>query len=74
MSFLDEISDSIVNTTKDLSKMAQNAGDLTKLQYDKNLKKANFPSFTRSWERSITKNIRTRMMNALKKSQPQFLE
>ena len=38
MGFLDEISDSIVNTTKDLSKMAQNAGDLTKLQYDKKIK------------------------------------
>jgi hypothetical protein len=40
MSFLDELSDSIVNTTKDLSKMAQNAGDLTKLQYDKKLKES----------------------------------
>lgn len=39
MSFFDELSDSIVNTTKDLGKMAQNAGDLTKLQYDKKVKK-----------------------------------
>lgn len=38
MSFLDDLSDSIVNTTKDLGKMAQNAGDLTKLQYDKRTK------------------------------------
>ena len=38
MSFLDELSDSIVSTTKDLGKMAQNAGDLTKLQYDKKVK------------------------------------
>ena len=40
MSFLDELSDSIVNTTKDLGKMAQNAGDLTKLQYDKKVKES----------------------------------
>ncbi len=40
MGFLDEISDSIVNTTKDLGKMAQNAGDITKLQYDKKVKEA----------------------------------
>jgi DNA-directed RNA polymerase subunit RPC12/RpoP len=38
MSILDELSDSIVNTTKDLGKMAQNAGDMTKLQYDKKVK------------------------------------
>jgi rubrerythrin len=38
MSFLDELSDSIVNTTKDLGKMAQNAGDMTKLQRDKRVK------------------------------------
>ena len=40
MGFLDELSDSIVNTTKDLGKMAQNAGDLTKLQYDKKVKES----------------------------------
>ena len=40
MGFLDELSDSIVNTTKDLGKMAQNAGDITKLQYDKKVKES----------------------------------
>lgn len=40
MGFFDELSDSIVNTTKDLGKMAQNAGDMTKLQYDKKVKEA----------------------------------
>ena len=40
MGFFDELSDNIVNTTKDLGKMAQNAGDMTKLQYDKKLKEA----------------------------------
>ena len=38
MGLFDEISDSIVNTTKDLGKMAQNATDMTKLQYDKKVK------------------------------------
>ncbi len=38
MGLFDEISDSIVNTTKDLGKIAQNAGDMTKLQYDKKVK------------------------------------
>ena len=38
MGLLDELSDSIANTTKDLGKMAQNAGDMTKLQYDKKVK------------------------------------
>ena len=40
MGFLDELSDSIVNTTKDLGKMAQNAGDMTKLQRDKKVKES----------------------------------
>lgn len=40
MGFFDELSDSIVSTTKDLGKMAQNAGDITKLQYDKKVKQA----------------------------------
>ena len=40
MGFFEELSDSIVNTTKDLGKMAQNAGDMTKLQYDKKVKEA----------------------------------
>ncbi len=40
MGFFDELSDSIVNTTKDLGKMAQNAGDMTKLQYDKKVKES----------------------------------
>lgn len=40
MGFFDELSDNIVNTTKDLGKMAQNAGDMTKLQYDKKVKEA----------------------------------
>lgn len=38
MGFFDELGDNIVNTTKDLGKMAQNAGDMTKLQYDKKVK------------------------------------
>ena len=38
MGFFNEIGDSILNTTKDLGKMAQNAGDFTKLQYDKKVK------------------------------------
>lgn len=38
MSFINELSDSIANTTKDLGKMAQNAGEMTKLQYDKKVK------------------------------------
>ncbi len=38
MGFLDNLSDSIANTTRDISKMAQNAGDMTKLQYDKKVK------------------------------------
>ena len=38
MGFLDDISESIVSTTKDLGKMAQNATDITKLQYDKKVK------------------------------------
>lgn len=38
MGFFDELGDSIVKTTKDLGKMAQNTGDITKLTYDKKLK------------------------------------
>ncbi len=40
MGFFNELSDSIVNTTKDLGKMAQNATDATKLSYDKKVKEA----------------------------------
>ena len=40
MGIFEDISDSIVNTTKDIGKMAQNAGDMTKLQYDKKVKEA----------------------------------
>ncbi len=38
MGLLDELSDSIANTTRDIGKMAQNAGDMTKLSYDKKVK------------------------------------
>jgi len=38
MGIFDDISDSIANTTRDLGKMAHNAGDMTKLQYDKKVK------------------------------------
>ena len=38
MGFFDELGDSIVKTTKDLGKMAQNTGDITKLTYDKKVK------------------------------------
>lgn len=38
MGFLDNLSDSIVNTTKDIGKMAQNTGDMAKIQYDKKVK------------------------------------
>ena len=38
MGLLDELSDSIANTTRDIGKMAQNAGDMTRLQYDKKVK------------------------------------
>ena len=38
MGFFDELGDEIVNTTKDIGKMAQNAGDITKLQYEKKVK------------------------------------
>ncbi|MCR5416081.1 MAG: zinc ribbon domain-containing protein [Pseudobutyrivibrio sp.] len=38
MGFLDELTEGIANTTRDIGKMAQNAGDLTKLQYDKKVK------------------------------------
>ena len=38
MGFLDDLSESIANTTKDIGKMAQNAGDMTRLQYDKKVK------------------------------------
>lgn len=38
MGLLDDLSDSIVNTTRDLGKKAQNATDMTKLQYDKKVK------------------------------------
>jgi len=38
MGLLDELSDSITSTTKEFGKFAQNAGDLTKLQYDKKVK------------------------------------
>lgn len=40
MGLLDDLSDGIANTTRDLSKMAQNAGDRTKLEYDKKTKEA----------------------------------
>ena len=40
MGFFNELSDSIVNTTKDLGKMAQNATDATKMSYDKKVKEA----------------------------------
>lgn len=40
MGFLNDLSDSIINTTKDVGKMAQNAGDMTKLQYDKKVKES----------------------------------
>lgn len=40
MGLLDDLSDSIANTTRDLGKMAQNAGDMTKLQYDKKVKES----------------------------------
>jgi len=38
MGFFDELSDSIVSTTQDLGKMAQNAGNMTKIQYDMKVK------------------------------------
>ncbi len=40
MGFLDNLSESIATTTKDLGKMAHNATDITKLQYDKKVKEA----------------------------------
>ncbi len=40
MGFLDELSEGIANTTRDIGKMAQNAGDMTKLQYDKKVKES----------------------------------
>ena len=40
MGLLDELSDSILTTTKDIGKFAQNAGDLTKLQYEKKVKES----------------------------------
>ncbi len=38
MGFLDELTDSIATTAKDIGKMTQNATDVTKLQYDKKVK------------------------------------
>ena len=38
MGLLDNLSDSIRSTTQDLGKKAQNATDMTKLQYDKKVK------------------------------------
>lgn len=38
MGFFEELGDNIVKTTKDLGKMAQNTGDITKLSYDKKVK------------------------------------
>ena len=40
MGLLDDLSDGIANTTRDLGKMVENAGDMTKLQYDKKVKEA----------------------------------
>ena len=40
MGLLDDLSESITNTTRDIGKFAQNAGDMTKLQYDKKVKEA----------------------------------
>ena len=38
MGLLDDLQESFTNTTRDLGKMAQNATDMTKLQYDKKVK------------------------------------
>ncbi len=38
MGFIDDLKGSIVSTTNDLGKMAQNAGDVTKMHYDKKVK------------------------------------
>ena len=38
MGIFDDLSGSIANTTRDLGKFAQNASDMTKLQYDKKVK------------------------------------
>ena len=38
MGILDNLSDSITSTTRDLGKLAHNASDMTKLQYDKKVK------------------------------------
>ncbi len=38
MGLLDDLSEGIANTTRDLGKMVENAGDMTKLQYDKKVK------------------------------------
>ena len=48
MGFLDEFTDKIINTTKDLGKLAGNAGLMTKLQYDKKVKEA---ELTKLYER-----------------------
>ncbi len=38
MGLFDDLSDSIASTTRDIGKFAQNAGDMTKLQYDRKVK------------------------------------
>ncbi len=38
MGFIDDLKGSIVSTTNDLGKMAQTAGDVTKISYDKKVK------------------------------------
>ena len=38
MGIFDDLSGSIANTTRDFGKFAQNASDMTKLQYDKKVK------------------------------------
>ncbi len=45
MGFLDEFSDGITNTAKDLAKMAHNASAITKLQYDKKVKEADLTKY-----------------------------
>lgn len=40
MGFLDDFSDGVSNTARDIAKMAHNAGNVTKLQYDKKVKEA----------------------------------
>ena len=40
MGIFDDLSDRIAHTTNDIGKFAQNASDMTKLQYDKKVKEA----------------------------------